>query len=360
MHKTLSPHVQDSSLLQASREVSEVSLGSDRVIKCKQFLICSPSKASLSSCLEQVVNCACPNQLLRLANHVCHCRYSVVCLFLIQLSGPISQSREYIAQQATIFGRAGAKKVTKYQQQVNEAAIQLSLQTPSLLTSRQMLLEEARKNVNNDGYIYKKGKSRSKQFSQVKECVPKRVKTSETFRVRRISTLEEDIKDFNECLNFNQASNSRNCKLCDMLTEEMSAIKQQKTEREAELHELRRKEKKSSWYKREKNRSESGSHISGSDEAEQSDALTDMPSSPQNQGLPECPTSVSPLTPRTSTPVNLPSSPPSRSVSHPGSPTSSSSPYTSVSTDHSVYSPCNLACNTPSADEQSQENQHFQ
>ena len=53
-----------------------------------------------------------------------------MCLFLIQLSGPISQSREYIAQQATIFGRAGAKKVTKYQQQVNEAAIQLSLQTP--------------------------------------------------------------------------------------------------------------------------------------------------------------------------------------------------------------------------------------
>ena len=67
-----------------------------------------------------------------------------MCLFLIQPSGPISQSREYIAQQATIFGRAGAKKVTKYQQQVNEAAIQLSLQTPSLLTSRQMLKLERR------------------------------------------------------------------------------------------------------------------------------------------------------------------------------------------------------------------------
>ena len=107
-----------------------------------------------------------------------------------------------------------------------------------------MLLEEARKKVNNDGYLYKKGKSRSKQFSQVEECAPKRVKTSETFRVRRISALEEDIKDFNKRLNFkekrrNQASNSRNY---NMLTEEMSAIKQQKREREAELHELRRKE----------------------------------------------------------------------------------------------------------------------
>lgn len=279
-------------------------------------------------------------------------------------------------QQATIFGRGGGEmKITKYQQQVNEAAVQLALQTPSLLTSRQVLLNEARKKVNNDGYVYKKGKSRSKQFSEPGEFVTKRMKTSEDFRVKRISALEEDIKDFNDRLSFKekrrtQASNSRNYKLCDMLTEEMSTIKQQKREREAELHQLKRKQRKSSWYMQKKNKIESGSHISESEDTsshipESDEAGTNTPScptSPQNLTLSLSP---SPFVPVSTSPVS-PHSCRMHSMSQnacPDSPTYSSgrsTPYTSISTDHSILSPspCNFDGNT--VNEESQHHQHFQ
>ena len=103
---------------------------------------------------------------------------------------------------------------------------------------------------------------RSKQIgdtSASEDSAPKRVKTSEVYRLKRISALEEDIKDLTDRLFFkekrrNQASNSRNYKLCDQLTEEMSAIKQQKREREAELRGLTTKQKQALWYKQKKSK----------------------------------------------------------------------------------------------------------
>lgn len=155
-----------------------------------------------------------------------------------------SQSKEYMMQQPTIFGRDGMKKVTKYQQQVNKAAVELALETPSLLSSQQKLLEVARKRWTVMD-IYTK-KERADPNSYVKQRnVHKSKWRHQTFWLKRISALEENIKDFNDRLSFkiirkHQASNSRNYKLCDVLTEEMSAIKQQKRECEAELHQLKR------------------------------------------------------------------------------------------------------------------------
>lgn len=93
-----------------------------------------------------------------------------------------------------------------------------------------------------EGYAFKKGKSRSKQ-SHVQEDAPnpKRQKSSASFRTKHIGELEEDIKDLTDRLQFkekmrDQATMARNYKLCDQLTEEMSAIKKKKREREQELH----------------------------------------------------------------------------------------------------------------------------
>ena len=269
-------------------------------------------------------------------------------------------------QEATIFGRGDETKVTRYQKQVNEAAIDLALHTPSLLSSRQTLLKEARAKVNSDGFIYKKGKSRSKQFSPPVECSPKRVKTSEAFRINRISALEDDIKDLNDRLTFkekrrDQASSVRNYKACDELTEEMSVIKQQKRAREAELRTLQRKQRKSSWYKQKRIKSKLDPLSS------ESEGTTPLPSSPTSpiESHTECSSS-----PRASTSVssvatievNLPS--PQLESSHPRSPSVSSDTsthYTSISTDNSVCSPSHdVAHGVLNTDEHSQKTQHFQ
>lgn len=126
------------------------------------------------------------------------------------LSPVCAQTEEYISQQARIYGRDRAK-VTRHQQQVNEATVKLALENPSLLNSRQKLLEEARKR---DGYVHRKGRSQSIHLCDgQEESAPKQPKTSETFRLKCIM-LEEDIKDFNDRLKFkekrrDQANNSR-------------------------------------------------------------------------------------------------------------------------------------------------------
>lgn len=97
--------------------------------------------------------------------------------------------------------------------------------------------------VNQSGYNFKKGKSRSKKLQDLEsEQSSKCCKTSEELRTKRISQLDDDIKDFNDHLQFTekrrqQATNSRNYKLCDQLTEEIK----QKREHEHELEIWKRK-----------------------------------------------------------------------------------------------------------------------
>lgn len=72
---------------------------------------------------------------------------------------------------------------------MNQAAAELVIHNPSLLHQRQELLEQARLKVYEDGYVYKKGHSRSKLFHQdtVSDTQPsKRMKTSESMRLERI------------------------------------------------------------------------------------------------------------------------------------------------------------------------------
>jgi len=95
--------------------------------------------------------------------------------------------------------------------------------------------------VNQSGYEFKKGKSRSKSLQGADcEAPSKCCKNSESLRIKRISELHDDIKDYSDRLRFKekrrqQATDSRNYKLCDQLTEEMAELKQKKREKESEL-----------------------------------------------------------------------------------------------------------------------------
>ena len=57
--------------------------------------------------------------------------------------------------------------------------------------------------VNEGGYMFKKGKSHSKQ-SQDDSPTPKRPKTSASLKAKHIGELEEDIKDLTEQLQFKE------------------------------------------------------------------------------------------------------------------------------------------------------------
>lgn len=61
---------------------------------------------------------------------------------------------EYIRSKALIYGRNPSKKLTKYQEHVNRAAIELALNDPNVLASRQSLLRLAQDKVRDDGYIW--------------------------------------------------------------------------------------------------------------------------------------------------------------------------------------------------------------
>lgn len=133
--------------------------------------------------------------------------------------------------------------------------MELSLQNPNLLGDRKLLLEAARKKLDESGYSYRKGKSRSKRLSSDGDgsSVSKRAKINAEYRLSRIDELKDKIKDLSEQLHYKNlrrvaAENVHNYKECDKLTEQMSTLKHERHTLELELKALTKKQKKAEWY----------------------------------------------------------------------------------------------------------------
>ena len=132
---------------------------------------------------------------------------------------------------------------------MNDIAAQIALENPDILMSKQKFLEEARKRLNECGYEYKKGKARSKQLMLSSESdeptpAPKRVKTTEALRIKRISEIQEDLSDISQRMGFKekrseQASLSHQCGICDQISEEISVLKDRRRVLEMELRGLK-------------------------------------------------------------------------------------------------------------------------
>ena len=116
------------------------------------------------------------------------------------------------------------------------------------------LMRMAQDKVHDDGYVYKKGKSRAKQSSC--SSIPessKRTKIDTKEREMRISDIQEQIADIDKRIAYKQcrietATVTRNVKTCDKLSEEISELKSQRRELNHELGPLQKKSKRSSWY----------------------------------------------------------------------------------------------------------------
>ena len=76
-----------------------------------------------------------------------------------------------------------SRVLSKYEASINEASFKLCLLNPDLLNDRTRLLSECRKKVDDDGYIYKKGRLCSKSLHPSESA--KRPNQIKNFRIRR-------------------------------------------------------------------------------------------------------------------------------------------------------------------------------
>lgn len=109
------------------------------------------------------------------------------------------------------------------------------------------------------GYKFGHGKSRSKKVTQQSGSeTPKRPKIDAEERHHRIETLKEQLKDTNKHIDqkgrrIEQAQGIQNYKLCDQLSEEITALKSKRSEIESSLRALQWKDQRSARYFARKN-----------------------------------------------------------------------------------------------------------
>lgn len=174
-----------------------------------------------------------------------------------------------------------------------------------------MLLQYARQKVVENGYFFKKGKSRS-LLSESAEPASKRSKrTDQVVRTETLQRLESELKITNQRINIKekqceQGAAVKNYKLCNDLLEEINSLTKEKHETQAEISVLKRKNKKSNWYMKHKQRSFS---ISSNDSSNMacSEASSSFDSVPFNVSDESCDAYTQlPIPVSESTPTSLP------------------------------------------------------
>lgn len=144
-----------------------------------------------------------------------------------------------VVEESKIYRRP-EEQLKDFERRVNEAAKDLCLSDISLLNKRNVLLKLARKKVAEDGYVFKKGHSRSKIYGQAaSSSTPKRTKYDEEMRAERLQNIEEELSDISRMLEFkgkrlSQHEAAKNYRSCEQVTEEMMALKERKRELEVE------------------------------------------------------------------------------------------------------------------------------
>ena len=160
--------------------------------------------------------------------------------------------RDGIKEQSVIYHTTG---LTDFQKKVNAAAAEIALRDPTLVHkgNRGKLLDLARQQVSGDGYIFKKGKSRSKLYGEPSPPA-KRTKISESLRSQRMVELRDEIESIDNHLRIKekrlgQSEASQNYAQCDRFYEEIRELKGARREKSRELVQLEVKEKRAVRYR---------------------------------------------------------------------------------------------------------------
>ena len=148
------------------------------------------------------------------------------------------------------------RPLSEYQKLLNQCSGDVAVAEPFLLSKRGELFQRAKKAVHDSGYRFKKGQSRSKRFSGSESPAaetPKRPKLSQEVRKDQIHQVNEQLSCINERISFKekrvfQATNIKNYKLCDELSEEIMNLKGKRHSLLTTLKEYEKKEKRSKAY----------------------------------------------------------------------------------------------------------------
>lgn len=168
-------------------------------------------------------------------------------------------SRDVIVLHATIYGKNSRRPLTKYENAINEASISLALENPSLLVNKGDLFEQAKKRLLENGYQYKRGRSRSKLIAT-------------TYPYQRQQSSDDDGKCSKRKLNAQRLSQQRQEKLNELQVKIKTVVERQQQHPEEmaqweptrqalmkQVSKIKSQERKHQWYERRKTeRADSG------------------------------------------------------------------------------------------------------
>lgn len=168
-------------------------------------------------------------------------------------------SRDVIVLHATIYGKNSRRPLTKYENAINEASISLALENPSLLVNKGDLFEQAKKRLLENGYQYKRGRSRSKLIAT-------------TYPYQRQQCSDDDGKCSKRKLNAQRLSQQRQEKLNELQVKIKTVVERQQQHPEEmaqweptrqalmkQVSKIKSQERKHQWYERRKTeRADSG------------------------------------------------------------------------------------------------------
>lgn len=194
----------------------------------------------------------------------------------------IPATKEFIISHATIYGKKKNRLLTSYEEAINNAALQLALENPLLISKKGDLFDLAKKKLLQDGYRYKRGSSRSKlkdstkhpskalfaednqqlqfqQEQQQRDILIKRQENAQRMsmkRLEKIKVLQFQVEQALQCRqNTENKLASGDCynKLTRLSMEaDLMHYEDIKTKLNKEISKLKAQERKHQWYKRRK------------------------------------------------------------------------------------------------------------
>ena len=164
---------------------------------------------------------------------------------------------EKLREDRVIFQGEG-RPLDSYQHAVNDAALKLCLDDPLLAKQRGKLVSLAREQVHNEGYQYKKKKSRSKAFGSsashsTESLVARKPRLSQELRSIRVREVEEDLTELDTRLRYLERAREKfaTVKQYEHAAEkskEIMSLRAEKRKFQAEMAQLQKSEMKSKKY----------------------------------------------------------------------------------------------------------------
>ena len=166
----------------------------------------------------------------------------------------------------------------------------------------------ARQKIINEGFQFKKGKSRSKKGNaQPIDQKSKFCKTNHSFREKRLLEIEEKVIDIGDRITFKEKRITEcidicDYEKCDCLKKEIMSLKQDRRELLAEKEKIVISNRKAAWYKRKKSSNDTDSSDATLESITESDPFSPISNAEQFTSTLEIisnsssPTSISPAT----------------------------------------------------------------